>query len=182
MKIDEFTKLDSPEKIESFLDDISRFHDSLIKEIHLVNTAFVDSNRSMSMDFEYNARLLIQSQFNPIGIEMILIDIRKIHFVKLFEIFGGTIKEIKENEELIELTFDDEVQLECRDILFKIQEGYFGNQVFLNGQVPKENMVYSVKIENSWRQCEHCSEAWKLDEKIEISACPKCNKLTELKK
>jgi hypothetical protein len=179
MEIDKYTKITS-NNIDIFLSLVKDFHDSLIKEVHMINSAFVDKEKAMHMDISYNVRLVIQSQYNPIGIELLLIDVREMQFEKLFEIYGGNIEELIENEELFALNLDNEFRITCSKIYYQTKDDWYGNKVFSHGHIPTENTILSTNLDNNWRQCSECNEAWENDSTVKLEKCPKCNSLTEL--
>ena len=49
------------EDMDRLLDSISGFHDSMTKEIHLTNRAYVNPDHSMDMDHRYDAQVLTSS-------------------------------------------------------------------------------------------------------------------------
>ena len=99
---------------------------------------------------------------------------------KLFEIYGGNIKTVTKNEELFELSLDHEFRITSSKIYYQTNNEWHGNKIFSNEQIPAEGMISSVKLDENWRQCSECSEAWECDSKIKLARCPKCNTLTEL--
>ena len=44
----------------------------------------------------------------------------------------------------------------------------------------EELAIPAIRLEDRWRQCSACSEAWEEDEHVRISACPSCRQLTAL--
>ena len=76
-----YTEITSDTQLNEFMELVRDFHDGVVKEIHMVNSAFVDNNLSMSLDYKFNARVLIQRQWqNPAAIELLLGEIEHIEF------------------------------------------------------------------------------------------------------
>ena len=177
MEFDNYLKL-TGENIEDFQEKTSGFHSCLVKEIHLINSSF--RQEKVTRDYNnYNVKLLIQCHDNPV--ELILIDVRNLNFAKISEVYGGTIEMITETEELFVLKLDDEIQISCSHIYYRIQNEFWGNKVFLNGHIPTPDMSVSSDLGDNWRQCVDCGESWNQHKKVKIDICPSCNNLTELK-
>src|SRR5262245_6197782 len=56
-----YTEIATQIDLDALLDRTARFHDSMIKELHVVNRANVASDHSMLMNHRFDARLLLQN-------------------------------------------------------------------------------------------------------------------------
>jgi hypothetical protein len=72
-----YTEIETQSELDSLLDRAAGFHDSMIKELHLVNRAYVSSDHSMFMNHRFDAQLLVQTQWTPFAVEIIFIGIEE---------------------------------------------------------------------------------------------------------
>ena len=179
MKLLDYIDITSQTDIDSLLKIANGFHDTLLKEFHLINRAYIDKELKMDMNFEYNARLIIQCQHEPLQIEFLLINISTITLEKPYEIYSGNISK-EEYESSFKLSLDDSFSINSQKIYYRLETTKFGNSVFLGGQMPHPEMTESKKIDTNWRLCTNCGETWSEKEDILISVCPECNRVTIL--
>src|ERR1700734_454654 len=90
--------IESQEDMDGLLASIAGFHDSLTKEIHLVNRNYVRDDKSIvyaTSEAAFDAQLLIQSQWAPFAIELLFIGVRELCVVSSGEHWAaaGTLKE-----------------------------------------------------------------------------------------
>jgi hypothetical protein len=57
---------------------------------------------------------------------------------------------------------------------------YLGPFLRLGHEAPREDAISAAKIDECWRQCGKCSNAWIERPDIEYSRCPECGQLTKL--
>ena len=57
---------------------IAGLHDSMVKELYVVNRAHVNDDHSMTLNHRFDARLLVQIQRPPFAIEIVLIGIENL--------------------------------------------------------------------------------------------------------
>ena len=74
-----YVEIASQADLDQLLDLCSGFHDSLVKEIHLSNRAFVGRDLGIRMLERYDARILIQSQLGPYGLEIVAVEVAELH-------------------------------------------------------------------------------------------------------
>ncbi|MCS1350867.1 hypothetical protein [Mechercharimyces sp. CAU 1602] len=174
--LDCFVDVDSQEKLDDFFKLTHNLHDGLIKEMHIINEAYVDSDLSMSADFQYNLRILIQKQWkNPSAIEILLGNVSKLDLVEsnyLSNAFG----EYKENKmngkKTIKLDFDCN-RITCSRMLYRDasnwmgRESRFGEEIVLSSLMPVEDLG------EGWYMCTNCTHTWKPNNRL-IKRCPNC--------
>ncbi len=57
---------------------------------------------------------------------------------------------------------------------------YLGPLLRLGHEAPREDAINAAKIDDYWRQCTDCSNAWIERPDIDYSRCPECGQLTKL--
>lgn len=68
------------EDLDAFLDRVMGFHDGIIKELHLLNHAYVGPELNMLDTQSATARLLVQRQWkDPSAVELTLYGVTRIH-------------------------------------------------------------------------------------------------------
>ncbi len=88
--IEQFKEVKNQAEFDELETLMAGFHDSLIKEVHILNPGYVDQESIMYLSTFYNLRLLIQSQWNESpAIEVILGEVYEIHLFDLSEIYSG---------------------------------------------------------------------------------------------
>jgi hypothetical protein len=174
-----YIQVTNQESIDKFLDSIGYFHDSLIKEVHLLDNAFVDEKRSMHVDFKLNGQFLFQTQLFDKDFELLLIGIKKIAWEEMPEIFEGKIELLQENGNFYRLTLDEEFELDVDKIYYRFLDKSLNTTLY--GQaVPDQQMYLAHKLADMWIQCSNCSATWESHNVID--KCPICNVTTIEKK
>jgi len=146
----------------------------------MINRGFVHKNKSMDMSHQFDARILFQTQWDPIAFELLCINVSHLSATGPEEFSGSSGKVIQVPETLIELSLDGEFTVQCKKLFYKLCPEKYGNLEHLGSEIPSCNMVCATLIEPGWRQCSNCSEAWQIEDYRKISTCPKCNTVTEL--
>ena len=67
----EYIEILSQKDMDELLNSVKGFHDSMTKEIHIINRGHVNPDHSMTMSHKFDGRLLIQSQWKPFAIELL---------------------------------------------------------------------------------------------------------------
>jgi len=57
---------------------------------------------------------------------------------------------------------------------------YLGPFLRLGHELPRDDAINAAKIDECWRQCTDCSNAWMEGSDIRYSRCPECGQLTRL--
>jgi hypothetical protein len=174
------------EDVEEMLKSISYFHDSLAKEFHIINRGYVDIDHKMIMSHQFDMQLLIQSQFEPNAIELILINLDKLQLKGSSEYFDakGTIKVIRNKAGEIEdrritLILDSGLEIVAEKMFYRTRNNWLGKKVLLKSEIPSIEAIPAKPIEGKWRQCSNCSDAWEENIDEIFIYCPSCGKLTE---
>ena len=179
-----YQRISSQEDMDRLLASIAGFHDSMTKEIHLTNRGFVQPDKCMAMSHKYDAQVLIQSQWDPFAIELLFAGIEDMHLASPREYWGaGGVVEtgIKPlNSSRITMSFDNSLKIVCSELLYRIRENWLGKESFLRSEVPSPEAVPAKTVQDNWRQCSSCRDAWEVPICEEFAYCPSCGLLTQL--
>jgi hypothetical protein len=85
-----YSEIETQTELDALLQRVAGFHDSVVKEFYLVNRAHVNPDHSMSMNHRYDARLLIQTQWQPFALEIVLIGVEELRTDAAGEYWGAT--------------------------------------------------------------------------------------------
>ncbi|MFZ0562062.1 MAG: hypothetical protein WBX02_20530 [Terriglobales bacterium] len=172
--------------MDRLLASIVRFHDSMAKEIHLVNRGYVLPDKSMRMNHRYDAQILIQSQWEPFGLELLFVGIQELHLARAGEYWEGSgsveVTTTPVETRRIKMAFDADLKVVSESLFYRIRREWLGNKAFLKSEVPSPDAVPSLVLQDKWRQCSSCQDAWEEEISEDFSHCPKCGNLTVLQK
>jgi len=156
----------------------------MTKELHVVNRAHVDIDRSMSMDHRFDARLLVQTQWAPFAIELIFIGVETIRMGGPREYRGATglVKRTTgpEEKQTVSLRFDSALEIAAERMLVRDRSDWLGSTLRLGLEVPHPDCAPATAILDGWRQCSQCADAFRAEPKETYAACPTCGRMTEL--
>jgi len=57
---------------------------------------------------------------------------------------------------------------------------YLGPLLRLGFEFPRREVIVATSIDECWRQCTDCFNAWRENPEVSYSRCPKCGQLTKL--
>lgn len=182
-----YTEIATQIELDKFLDHVGYFHDSMIKELQMINRGYVMKNKLMVMAHQFDTRILFQSQWDEIAFELLCIDTREISVTDpevFFDCVGKIIvldSRLRDPpSQLIELSFDHGFSLKCKRLFYKLCPDLYGNYEHLGSQVPSDKMLKAGYLGSNWWLCENCCEAWEVDSGRMYSTCPKCNHVARL--
>lgn len=179
-----YRSIRSQHDMDDLVASIVGFHDSMTKEIHLMNRGYVASDKSMMMGHRFDAQVLIQSQWEPMGLELLFIGITDLSMTDPGEYWGasGIVKVLDRTVENTEITmsFDSTLKIVCSQLLWRTRRDWLGKKSFLKSEVPMPEAVSAHSLQGNWRQCTSCSDAWEEPLHEEFSYCPGCGALTQL--
>jgi hypothetical protein len=170
--------------VEALFERIAGFHDSMVKELYLINRAHVDIDHSMNMNHRFDARLLVQTQWAPFAIEIVLIGIEELRTESPGEYWGATAI-IKNSAAPVEkrrvlLKFDSGFEVTAERLFVRDRSDWLGPKTRLGAEVPEPNCVSAAIIVDSWRQCSSCADAFEVEPSQVFAVCPTCSRMTEL--
>ena len=101
--------------LEKFLQFVRSFHDGIIKEIHWVNSQFVDEEFSMSVTGLPSVRVLVQTQWeDPKAVEMTMINVRRMYLDTQEFVFDSHAS-----------TVDEQLRLDIQDSYFEFERATY---------------------------------------------------------
>lgn len=179
-----YQEVSSQAEMDGLIDSIGNFHDSMTKEIHLINRGAVLHDHTMLMSHQFDAQVLVQSQWEPFAVELLFIDVLELNISGSDEYLGaeGLVGQQSTHNEAskIEMKFDSSFRISASQLFYRIQSEYLGMKARLNSEVPSPKAIPARIIGSQWRQCSSCSEAWEESVSQIYSVCPKCLSLTEI--
>jgi hypothetical protein len=186
--VESYISIESQEDMDRLLASISGFHDSLTKEIHLVNRNYIRDDKSIvfaTSEAGFDAQLLIQSQWPPFAIELLFTGVRELYVGGSNEHWGATGALEARNSPVesrrIRMSFDSQLKV-CSDKLFyRFRTEWLGTRSRLKSEVPSPDAVLATQLDGRWRQCSSCCDAWEEELDDAFAYCPSCGHLTELR-
>ena len=178
-----YRELKSQGDIDTLVQEIAGFHDSLTKELRIINRASVRPDRSMVMGFKFDGQLVIQSQWPPFAIEFVLCNVLELHVKDPKENWSGGGKFLNIGlsvDTAIEFNFDGGLRVRAERIFHASRPDWLGHRAFLGPEIPSPDAVKATKLEGKWRQCSSCSDAWEEADTTRFALCPSCGVLTDL--
>ncbi|MGD8807555.1 MAG: hypothetical protein PVH65_17000 [Chloroflexota bacterium] len=175
-----YKEVNSQKDIEDLLDRYSGFHDSILKEVHVVNEAYVASGNTY-MPETYDVWLLFQSPFDPFGLELVAIGISELSLGEAGSYYNGLgkfIPNVLSASSVMRLKLDTGFSIEAKRLFFRERPDWLGRSIFLNGEIPSPDAVPAARIGGNWRQCSNCADAWEEPNRVVYSRCPSCERLT----
>ncbi|HET9227758.1 MAG TPA: hypothetical protein VFR31_13880 [Thermoanaerobaculia bacterium] len=178
-----YAEITTQEEMDALLSRVGGFHDSMAKELHLVNRGWVDPDRSMTMTHGFDARLLIQTQWPPFAIELLFIGIEQLQAQPPGEFWGAsgsvTLVEAPVEKRLVTIRFDDELAISAARLFVLDRSDWLGPRARFGVEVPHPDCVAANPMEDGWRQCSLCAEAFQESADVIYVLCPGCGTLTE---
>lgn len=180
-----YERVESQEDMDFLLASIAGFHDSMTKEIHLMNRGYVRADKSMMMSHRFDAQILIQSQWKPFALELLFVGVRELCVDDPGEYWGASgsveIKSAPVETRRIAMKFDSALRVMSESLYYKVRTECLGVQAFLKSEVPSPDAVPASPLEDKWRQCSGCCNAWECEPTDVFSYCPSCGQLTEIR-
>lgn len=170
-------------QVDQFLSRCVGFHDSIIREVRIVNRTHVASNYHMFPIDRYDASLLIQMQLGPGAVELFFHNVKEIQLGVADEndsAVGRVVRNDKSIDQGIELEFDSGFRIVAERLFWRERPEFLGRAYRLAVEPPSIEAVSAITLEGDWRQCSSCSDAWQESRHIQFSRCPLCGQVTEL--
>jgi len=181
-----YTEILAQEDMEKLLSTIAGFHDSMTKEVHLINRGYVQPDHSMSMNHKFDVQCLIQSQWEPYAMELVFCNVSEMHLTDPGEYWSAwgevrsVVRTVEQTE--IEMSFAGKFKIKASRLFYKSQPEQLGQKSFLRQEVPTPEAVSATLLEDNWRQCSNCQDAWEVPNEETFSFCPCCGLMTEINK
>ena len=177
-----YTEISTQEEMDAALSRVAGFHDSMAKEFHIVNRGWVDGDKGMMMTHRFDGRVLIQTQGQLPAIELLFIGIEALvmgdpdeYYDASGSVVHGTVKTKK-----ISMSFDNSLQITATRVFFRDRADWIGQRARMGSEVPCEGCVPAIALEERWRQCSSCADAFEAPPDETYAICPTCWQMTEL--
>jgi len=179
-----YREITTQEEMDGLLARVAGFHDAMAKEFHIMNRGWVGSDHSMMMGHRLDARLLVQSQWAPFAIELLFIGIEQMEVTdpgEFWDASGSVVqKDIPVEERRVSISFDSYLQITAQRMFVLDRTDWLGPQSRFGTEVPHPDCVTAVPIDDGWRQCSACADAFEAPIEIVFVLCPSCGTLTEV--
>lgn len=177
-----YLELTAEPEIDALERRMEGFHDALLKELQVVNRAWVNADRSMPLDDRFDLRLLVQSQGQLRALDLLAIGVRSLVLGASGESLSGSIalRRIDRPVERLEFTLTiGEARLVCDRLFVAERPDWHGPDARFRGLVPSPDAVPARDLGHGCRQCSVCATAFDAADRGPFVACPGCGRLTE---
>lgn len=174
--LDSFVEIKTEEDINKFLFKFMNFHDSILKEVHILNSGYVENDLSMAFG-KFDLRILLQRQYKDGStVELLLSSVREMKIENSDDIYGAIGKMVENQvtgDRYILLDFDGNI-FKCQRVLWKERSNGLGIKSRFGSDFNVESFKDYENLEDGWVICKRCFEAWKPND--EMVMCPSCYK------
>lgn len=174
--LENFKEIKTSHEIEEFLNSVGCFHDAILKEVHILNSGYVDNDLGMSFG-GFDLRVLIQRQYREMSaIELLLSNVSDMNIANSDDIYsscGEVNTDIITGQKHIKLDLDGN-QFTCKRLFWRDASEWMGIHSKFGEDFSIETLNEYEQLEDGWVICKECYEAWKPSSKI--IQCPKCFK------
>lgn len=173
------------EDMEKLLDSIAGFHDSMMKEVHLIHRGAVLTDHCMEMSQTSDAQVLIQSQWPPFALELLFTNVKSFEMKGATDGYWGASGVVEDRhqpvvERTVTLTFDHSLKIVAERLHVRTRTEWLGNRPRFGPEVPAADAISARALTEGWRQCSRCADAWEEQPANEFSRCPGCGAITQL--
>jgi len=184
LEVQLYTEVSTQSDMDQLLGSIAGFHDSMTKEVHLINRGAVLANHSMDMSHRLDAQVLIQSQWPPFALELLFTNIKTFELKSAREYWdaSGVVEERLKPvaERIITMRFDRYLKIVAERLHIRTRDNWLGHLPFFGTEVPTPDAVPARVLQGQWRQCSICADAWEAESREDFSRCPNCGAITQL--
>jgi len=180
-----YTEITSQQEADRLFEQVHHFHDALTKEMRIVSDGWVSEDLSMMPPERFQAQLLIQSQFQPVAVELFFHGVASLQVIAASYCFEGSIEysggaqRRGQAEGDVVLRLDD-LEITATRAFYRLRPTWHGRALRLRGDLPCIDAVPATRLKGEWRQCPECCEAWEEAQEVQFSRCPGCGRVTEL--
>jgi hypothetical protein len=175
--VDGYREIATSADMDELLALVGGFHDGVAKELHILNRAFVAADHTMTMTHAFDLSLVVQLQSEPSAVELVFRDVKSLSIGEVGDVWSAT-GEVASGS--VRLAFDRGLTVESERLFARLRPDWLGPSLRLAGEVPSPQAVSATALEDDWRLCSACGEAWQEPPSIEWSRCPACLVVTRL--
>ncbi len=178
-----YTEITTQAGMDQLLERVAGFHDSMTKEVHLVNRGWVDPDRSMAMCHRFDVRLLIQSQCRPSAIELLFTGVGQLVTGSPGEYWGGSgvVEHVTElvEQTVIRINLDGgEFEIESERLFYRDRPDWLGQSSRFGTEVAQPEFVEALVLDETCWQCSACMATFDVTPESDYHHCPGCRVLT----
>jgi len=173
-----YTEVRTQDELDAFDHVVDGFFDAVVKEAHVLNRSHVHrEDSSIAMGDGFDVQLIIQTQNRDFEVEVVLRRVTTIHL-------DSDILDKPLMCSVIESGVWPPREIRIGALrgaeLFYRTRPKSGSCATLGSELPSPQTIAAVRIQQGWRQCSGCRDAWEEPEHLSFSRCPSCGALTEL--
>jgi hypothetical protein len=149
----------------------------MTKELHLLNNGFVESGGAMQMGHRFDLRLLVQTQWEPHAVELIFVGVQNLELKDPGEYWAATGRvnsDRKTGNQQVRFQFDGALSVHAERLFWRERPGWIGRTPRLGAEVPLPDVVPARTIQDEWRQCSACADAFECSNDVDYARCPGC--------
>lgn len=188
MAMRSYVEVTTQNEMDQLIELLEAFSDGLVKEVRIANRGYA-LDHSFVVPDSADVQVLAQAESpnQPRAIELVFIDVTKCDFKSRADCYPvtGIVKRTKliisDIEEVqIEVTLDGSLSISAKRLFYQVRNSWLGPKDYLVSAVPSPTAIIAKAIEENWRQCSNCSDAWEEKPENKFSVCPTCRQITEL--
>ena len=174
------------------LQDEFNWYHSFIRELYFTTLHCYDKLQNDPNDdrvgdayFPHDLRMVVAAAGNPtvFGIEFLCFNVMAFSLQGLDELAF----ECKCKTGNVELNFGNASMhtKDCWIVSKEVQVAFLGKEYLgpslrIGLELPQKDAIVATSIDELWRQCTNCSNAWRENPNVDYSRCPQCGQLTKL--
>lgn len=179
-----YTEIITQAQMEALLDRMRSFHDSMAKELHIVNRGNIEASGAMVMSHRFDARLLMQSQWKVRAIELLFVEVESLRTGDPGEFWAASghivTKTIPFEQRRVSMSFDARFEICAERLFVHDREAWSGAEARFGEEVPDPRAVPASIMFDDWRQCSACADGFEVPTRTRYALCPACGAMTEL--
>ncbi|HEU4419924.1 MAG TPA: hypothetical protein VFT55_13410, partial [Planctomycetota bacterium] len=156
---------------------------SLVKELRVVERAWLDADRLVHYPPRLDARLVVQSHGELCALELLAIGVRNLRLDgdrgDPVCYSGSVRRRVTRPIERTEFDFSlGASKFTCERLFVAERPDWHGQQARLDGEVPAPDAVPARDLGSDCRQCSACATPFDAAGRGELAWCPGCHRLT----
>ena len=181
-----YRELETDADLDALHSRMGGFHDSLLKELRVVERAWAVGDGSVHLGSRLDARLVVQSQGELRALELLAIGVSNLRLDRDPRYdpvcWSGSIvrRRVTAPVERTEYDFrlDGACKLTCERLFVAERPDWHGQEARLDGEVPAPDTVAARDLGSDTRQCSACATPFDATGSGELVWCPGCHRLT----
>lgn len=182
-----YREIVTQEQLDELTAGLAEFHDTLVKEVHMVSRAFMDANRSVHLHSGRDLRLLLNPQWASPSVEFLCCNVSCFtwlgdplglndtawHGVASLQRASGTV-----DRQEVRIEIERELKVFCERLFVAERPDWVGPAARLQGEVPALGMSKARDLGAGVWQCGNCCATFPPSQAGDCAHCPECHSLT----